>query len=146
MTRIFDNVEQNLLTPLRGTMQVSKRADFCVGYLNLRGWQAIDDLVQPWNPEEGQVCRVLVGMQRPPYEEIRELYRQSADGNLIDNATASRLKMQFAAHLREQITLGIPTGTDEAGLRRLAKQLRAKQLVVKLFFALSLARQVVLAV
>jgi hypothetical protein len=60
MTRIFDNVEQDLLTPLRGTMQVSKRADFCVGYLNLRGWQAVDDLVQPWNPEEGQVCRVLV--------------------------------------------------------------------------------------
>ena len=133
MTRIFDNIGQDLLTTLRGTMQVSTRADFCVGYLNLRGWQAVDDLVQPWNPDQGQICRVLVGMQRPPYEEIRELYRQSVDGNLIDNATASRLKMQFAAHLREQITLGIPTGNDEAGLRRLAKQLRAKQLVVKLF-------------
>ena len=133
MTRIFDNIEHNLLATLRGTMQVSTRADFCVGYLNLRGWQAVDDLVQPWNPEEGQVCRVLVGMQRPPSEEIRELYRQSSDGVLIDNATASRLKMQFAAHLREQITLGIPTGKDEAGLRRLANQLRAKKLVVKLF-------------
>ena len=75
MTRIFDNIEQNLLTTLRGTMQVSKRADFCVGYLNLRGWQAVDELVQPWNPAEGQVCRVLVGMQRPPYDEIRELYK-----------------------------------------------------------------------
>lgn len=106
MTRIFDNIDQDLLTTLRGTMQISKRADFCVGYLNLRGWQAVDDLVQPWNPEEDQVCRVLVGMQRPPYEEIRELYRQTAEGGLIDNATASRLKMQFAAHLREQITLG----------------------------------------
>jgi hypothetical protein len=51
----------------------------------------------------------------------------------IDNATASRLKTQFAAHLREQITLGIPTGRDEAGLRRLARQLRAGQVVVKLF-------------
>lgn len=133
MTRIFDNIDQDLLTTLRGTMQVSTRADFCVGYLNLRGWQAVDDLVQPWNPTEGQVCRVLVGMQRPPHEEIRELYRQTADGGRIDNATASRLKMQFAAHLREQITLGIPTGQDESGLRRLARQLRAKQLVVKLF-------------
>jgi len=133
MTRIFDNIDEDLLGTLRGSMQISKRADFCVGYFNLRGWQAVDDLVQPWNPDEGQVCRVLVGMQRPPHEEIRELYRQYADANLIDNATARRLKMQFAAHLREQITLGIPTGADEAGLRRLARQLRAKQLVVKLF-------------
>lgn len=133
MARIFDNIQQELLQALRSTLQVSKRADFCIGYLNLRGWQKIDDLVGNWNPAEGQVCRVLVGMQRPPHDEIRELYRQSSADGLIDNATASRLKTQFAAHLREQITLGIPTGQDEAGLRRLARQLRAGQVVVKLF-------------
>lgn len=71
MTRIFDNIEQDLLTTLRGTMQASQLADFCVGYLNLRGWQAVDDTVQPWNHWEGQVCRVLVGMQRPPHEEMQ---------------------------------------------------------------------------
>ncbi|MFZ4539095.1 helicase-related protein [Propionivibrio sp.] len=133
MARIFDNIDQDLLGALRATMRVSKRSDFCVGYLNLRGWQAIDDLIAPWDPAAGQVCRVLVGMQRPPHEEIRELYRQTDESGLIDNATASRLKTQFAAHLREQITLGIPTGQDEAGLRRLARQLRAGQVVVKLF-------------
>ena len=133
MARIFDNIDKDLLSALRATMQVSKRSDFCVGYLNLRGWQAIDDLIIPWDPLVGQVCRVLVGMQRPPHEEIRELYRQSDGSGLIDNATASRLKTQFAAHLREQITLGIPTGSDEEGLRRLARQLRAGQVVVKLF-------------
>lgn len=133
MARIFDNIDNDLLTTLRATMQVSKRSDFCVGYLNLRGWQVIDDLVAPWNPDIGQICRVLVGMQRPPYEEIRELYRQADETGLIDNATASRLKTQFAAHLREQITLGIPTGQDEADLRRFAHQLRAGQVVVKLF-------------
>uniref|UniRef100_UPI0035B3D135 helicase-related protein n=1 Tax=Hylemonella sp. TaxID=2066020 RepID=UPI0035B3D135 len=133
MARIFDNIDQDLLTALRATMQVSKRSDFCVGYLNLRGWQAIDDLIQPWDPAAGQICRVLVGMQRPPQDEIRELYRQATDTGLIDNATASRLKTQFAAHLREQITMGIPTGQDEAGLRRLAQQLRAGKVIVKLF-------------
>ena len=133
MARIFDNIDQDLLSALRATMQVSKRSDFCVGYLNLRGWQAIDDLIAPWDPSKGQISRVLVGMQRPPHEEIRELYRQADESGLIDNATASRLKTQFAAHLREQITLGIPTGQDEAGLRRLARQLRAGQVVVKLF-------------
>ena len=125
MSRIFDNIQADLLLALRSTLQVSGRADFCVGYLNLRGWQAIDDLISEWDPSVGQVCRVLVGMQRPPHEDIRELYRQSDEVGLIDNATASRLKSQFAAHLREQITLGFPTGSDEAGLRKLARQLRA---------------------
>ena len=138
MARIFDNIDQNLLSALRATMKVSHRSDFCVGYLNLRGWQAIDDLIVPWDPAQGQVCRVLVGMQRPPHEEIRELYRQADETGLIDNATASRLKTQFAAHLREQITLGIPTGHDEAGLRRLARQLRAGQVIVKLFLPYAL--------
>lgn len=59
MARIFDNIDNDLLTTLRATMQVSQRSDFCVGYLNLRGWQAIDDLVAPWDPAVGEVCRVL---------------------------------------------------------------------------------------
>jgi superfamily II DNA or RNA helicase len=133
MARIFDNIDQDLLTALRATLQVSKRSDFCVGYLNLRGWQSIDDLIQTWDPAAGQICRVLVGMQRPPYDEIRELYRAVGADGQIDNATATRLKSQFAAHLREQITLGIPTGRDEEGLRQLARQLRAGKVVVKLF-------------
>lgn len=133
MARIFDNIDQNLLTALRDTLLVSKRSDFCVGYLNLRGWQSIDDLVQNWDPAAGQICRVLVGMQRPPHEEIRALYRATSDDGLIDNATAVRVKSQFASHLREQITMGIPSGKDEAGLRRFAMQLRAGQVVVKLF-------------
>jgi superfamily II DNA or RNA helicase len=136
LTRIFDNIEEQLLPTLRATLDVSKRADFCIGYLNLRGWQAIDDLVDQWQPENGEVCRVLVGMQRPPYDEIRDLYKlasQSSSEGRIDNARALLLKQKFAAGLREQITLGIPTGKDEAGLRRLARQLRSGKVVVKLF-------------
>jgi len=79
MSRIFDNIQLELLQALRSTLEVSKRADFCIGYLNLRGWQAIDDLIAGWDPASGQVCRVLVGMQRPPQDEIRELYRQASE-------------------------------------------------------------------
>ncbi|HPG61133.1 MAG TPA: helicase-related protein [Casimicrobium sp.] len=138
MPRIFDNIDEHLLPTLRATMQVSHRADFCVGYLNLRGWQSIEDLVAPWQPELGQVCRVLVGMQRPPHEEIRELYSLTSVAGLIDNARATLIKQKFAAHLREQITLGIPTGKDEAGLREFAQQLRAGRVVVKLFLPYAL--------
>ena len=48
MARIFDNIDEDLLSTLRATMQVSHRADFCVGYFNLRGWLAVEDLIQPW--------------------------------------------------------------------------------------------------
>lgn len=135
MPRIFDNISQQLLTALRATLKTATHADFCVGYFNLRGWQALDDLIADWQPNEGQVCRVLIGMQRPPHEEVRELYQLRSDeyDALIDNARASQLKLRFAQHLREQITFGIPTARDEAGLRQLAKRLRAGQLVVKLF-------------
>ena len=135
MPRIFDNIHQKLLATLRPTLALSRRADFCIGYFNLRGWRAIDDIVAGWSPASGQECRVLVGMQRPPHEDIKALYQAENAGTEapLDNAVATRLIYRFAQHLREQITLGIPTGRDEAGLRALARQLRTGQVLVKLF-------------
>ena len=49
MVRTFDDIDQILLGALRATLSFSKQAEFCVGYLNLGGWQAVDDLVQPWS-------------------------------------------------------------------------------------------------
>jgi superfamily II DNA or RNA helicase len=133
MPRVIDNIDQHLLPILRDTLTVSERADFCVGYFNLRGWRTIDDLIAGWNPEAGQICRVLIGMQRPPHEEVRALYQAIGDEPLIDNARASEIKHKFAAHLREQITFGVPTAADEEGLQRLARQLRGGKVQVKLF-------------
>lgn len=135
MPRIFDNISLQLVTALRATLATSSHADFCVGYFNLRGWQALDDLIAPWNPQQGQVCRVLIGMQRPPQDEVKELYQLHDEEHdlLLDNARASQIRLRFAQHLREQITFGVPTSKDEAGLRNLALRLRSGQLVVKLF-------------
>lgn len=133
MPRVFDNIDQSLLPALRATLAVSERADFCVGYFNLRGWRTIDDLIAEWQPAAGQRCRVLIGMQRPPHEEVRALYQAAGDDALMDNARASEIKHKFAAHLREQITFGLPTAVDEKGLQRLARQLREGKVQVKLF-------------
>jgi hypothetical protein len=135
MPRIFDNIDQPLLDALRETLEVSNRADFCVGYFNLRGWKQLDATINQWAGGEGQCCRLLVGMHRPPQEDLQALFRLDKTADGIDNATAIRLKKQLVDDFRNQLTLGAPTNEDEAGLRRLAAQIKARKVIVKLFLA-----------
>ena len=72
-------------------------------------------------------------MQRLPQDELREALSIIKRDEGIDNLTALRLKKRLAEEFRHQLTLGMPTNDDEAGLRRLAAQIKAKKLVVKLF-------------
>jgi len=133
MPRIFDNIERELLPALQETLEVADRSDFCVGYFNLRGWKQLDSYVEKWSGAENSRCRLLVGMQRLPADELRECLSLIHADQAIDNQTALRLKKKLAEEFRDQLTFGVPTNEDEAGLRRLAAQLKAGKLVVKLF-------------
>jgi len=133
LPRIFDNIDHNLLPALQETLKVSERADFCVGYFNLRGWKLLDQYVERWNGGENQCCRLLVGMQRAPEEDIRTIFSLTADTSSVDSKMVVQIKSKLAEEFRQQLALGAPTNEDEAGLRRLAAQLRSGKLVVKLY-------------
>lgn len=133
MPRIFDNIEQELLKALQETIAISERGDFCVGYFNLRGWGKINQYVEKWTGGSENCCRLLVGMQKLPQDELREAFSLTEESKILDNPTIVRLKKQLAEEFRDQLMIGIPNNQDEANLQRLAAQIRAKKVIVKLF-------------
>ena len=133
MPAILDNLtpDSRMLKAIQTTLSVSSHADFCVGYFNLRGWKHIESHIEKWDGQTQQ-CRVLVGMQKLPQEQLREAYSM-AGSQTVDTAEAVRLKLRLAEDFKEQLVTGFPSNSDEQSLKRLAAQLRAKKVVVKLF-------------
>ncbi|MEA3231532.1 MAG: phospholipase D-like domain-containing protein, partial [Thermodesulfobacteriota bacterium] len=138
MPRIFDNISNKLLPALKETLELSDHADFCVGYFNLRGWKHLDAYIEKWSGGEGDCCRLLVGMQKLPKDELWQELQFSKDDIGIDNQAALRFKKKLAEEFRDQLTIGVPTNEDESGLRRLANQIKKKKVIVKLFLRHSL--------
>lgn len=145
MSKIFDNIEKKFEDGLHDILANVgvERADFCVGYFNLRGWKqvAADVATLPGGDameknDRGIVapvkrfCRLLVGMQRPNVELIREMY--SFEKTQPDHEKVRRWRRQVASDFRRQLTLGIPTVDDEETLRTLRQQLIEGRVCVKL--------------
>ncbi len=137
MPHIYDNIEEKLLDALRETLKVAYRADFCVGYFNLRGWRQLEELMAEWQGGSDACCRLMIGMQEKPQDEVREVFRFKGegedDGIGIDQQTAIRLKRRVAQDFRDQLIVGAPTNYDQAGLRALSGHLKSGRVVVKLY-------------
>ena len=141
MARIYANIEVKFKEGLQGIMASGgvERVDFCVGYFNLRGWNMIvnqvDELpggyVYENDEQKYRVCRLLVGMHRPPEELIRSIYGQT--NNYVDADYANKCKLQIAVEFKKQLLIGLPTKQDEWTLRRLSSQLKDGKVVVKLY-------------
>lgn len=153
MPTVFDNIEVPFLendagNGLKNALKLAYRGDFCVGYFNLRGWRCIDSVVNDWTMPEDRAapapCRLLVGMQRLAQEDLRSWLSDSPD-RPPDLGQLAKLRKDAAKEFRKQLTLGRPTDADEAGLKRLAKQLREKRLTVKLFLKHALHAKLYLA-
>ncbi len=144
MPRIFDNIDQHLSVALSGSLSKAYRADFCVGYFNLRGWKIIDAEIEKFTGEAGKQCRLLVGMALSDERELRKAL-SAAPQDRIDNKTAIALRKKLAEAFKAQLCFGVPTDADEAGLRRLLRQLKTGKVVVKLFTSYTLHAKLYLA-
>lgn len=134
MPRIFDNLtdDSRLLPALRDTLAISTHADFCVGYINLRGWNGLAPSIDNWETGKGP-CRVLAGMQKLPHDELATVLSLTDKPLGMDNKTAKRVLDDIVEQFRKQLVMGAPTNADEHALRQLASQLRSGKVVVKLF-------------
>lgn len=134
MPSIFDNIRVKLLDGLRNVLPEAKAAAFCVGYLNLRGWGQISDLIERFaGGDDDHCCRLLVGMHRPPEEEMKLLSSVRRRSATPDGPTLARCKRRITESFKEQLEFGVPTAEAEYALRQLARQLRAGKVRVKAF-------------
>jgi hypothetical protein len=132
MPTIFDNISEKLAPILVQALQHTHRADFCVGYFNLRGWKLLADEVEPLAGTTESRVRLLVGMQTLPNQELKDYYRFERAPLDLDNATARRWQHEVAKHFKEQLTYGVPKASEEAALKRLSQQIKDGKVVVKL--------------
>ncbi len=136
MPTIFDNIQVKLSEGLRTVLPQANSASFCVGYLNLRGWGQVADLIKHLpGGDEAHCCRLLVGMHRAPEEEMKLLSSARRRCITPDGPTLARLKRRVSESFKEQLEFGVPTAEAESSLRQLARQLRARKVRVKAFLA-----------
>ena len=132
MPTIYDNKAKIMLDDLSETLNDSYKADFCVGYFNLRGWDTLADKVDFFQGGEGNQARVIVGMNVSPDDELRAALRLKPEPEMMDNLTMARYRKSLLDSFRRQLMFGFPTKGDKSALLQLKSQLENKKVSVRL--------------
>ncbi|MFC1464149.1 MAG: SNF2-related protein [Candidatus Brachytrichaceae bacterium NZ_4S206] len=130
MPTIIDNDTVNLLDQLKQFVKRATRFKACVGFLNIKGWQAIGDLIAslPANPGDPP-CRLLLGMMQQEEGFDPKTFKPP----LADGAAQRAARARVLDDLKRQITRGVPTDRAQAALRLLAQQIKDGVVRVQLY-------------
>ena len=124
MPKIYDNIGSSVLDGLRQWMKNARRADFCVGYFNLRGWGKVADSVEQLSGGgSDEPCRLLIGMSKTPRQLMREECR-AVPSQEFTQEVAYKMIQGAIAEFSEQLQCGIPTAEDQRNLQNLEAQIR----------------------
>ena len=149
MPTIYDNDQNLLRSGLLDAYRESRRADCCVGYFNLRGWDqladAIDTLPGDTINEKGtdihRVCRILIGMMIQNHHDHWKYKGRFP----MDNVSITQQRELLAAEFRRQLETGYPNNRDETILKQLRQQLIDNKVCVKLYLRSPLHAKLYLA-
>lgn len=80
MPRVFDNVNLKLIDSLTAVLSESHAADFCVGYLHLRGWSRIQPFVADLADRRQAVAGTALRIANSTLPHLRLTYSPSSEG------------------------------------------------------------------
>ncbi len=144
MPTIFDNLaaESQLGTALRQHFTDSyTHVDVATGYLDLRGWSHLGDVIEEKAHESGSapVARVLVGMVAPSDSQaiLNSLQSELSDdrpgASIHDSSKALEQKERLVRHLRTQLMRGLPTKSGQETLQLMKRQLESGRVQIRVF-------------
>lgn len=143
MPAIYDNrkPETQLRVGLEDYFPAYDRIDVATGYFALRGWSSLDGLVREKfesGEVEGPVARIMVGMvQNSLHEKVLEELQSSITPG--ENETLSlaekapKVREELKAHMRSQLSRGIPTKRDREALQSLQELVRLGAVEIRVY-------------
>jgi len=140
---IFDNLtDSTRLGPaLRDSLDEFDSVDVATGYIDLRGWSNLADVLDEKSITEAgrPTARVLVGMVAPAdSQQLLDMLQDDVQppeygSDIHDLERAIARRDQLVAHLRTQLMRGLATREGQQTLQTLKRQLEEGAVAMKVF-------------